>query len=407
MTRRESSIDRPLRVAVISDALHPWHKGGKETLYRELLERLPGNGCELVVYTMKWWSPSASPTIKGVTFRALCPKLSLYTQKGKRSVVQGVIFALATWRLLVMGEFDVILADQVPILQLFPLRVVTWIRRRKLAITWYEVWGQTYWQEYLGEYLGMVASRLESTAMRMANHVFVLTASASEQLQQSGVQCSKISTISCGANRRHMQTVTALEGVPPLVFVGRLLRHKRCDLAISAVAHLRARNLDAELLVVGVGPERARLEEYSQALGVGDLIRFNGPIADDDELLSTLKGARILVFPSEREGFGITVAEALALGTPVITTVHTSNEARLLVEHRVTGSLAPPGVADALADEIAWWLEHPSPKQRVSDAFWSEHPDADWEVGVREVAHALKGLRTVSRVRGNVFGERS
>jgi glycosyltransferase involved in cell wall biosynthesis len=93
------------------------------------------------------------------------------------------------------------------------------------------------------------------------------------------------------------------------VSVGRLVRSKRVDKAIERAA--RTRDL---LVVVGDGPERARLER--RAADRAARVRFVGDLPRD-EALAYISAARSLVFASEREGCSTVVREARALSTPV------------------------------------------------------------------------------------------
>ncbi|RMH45422.1 MAG: glycosyltransferase family 4 protein, partial [Alphaproteobacteria bacterium] len=100
----------------------------------------------------------------------------------------------------------------------------------------------------------------------------------------------------------------APDGTPRrhFLFVSELVPYKRADLVIEAF-----RGLDLPLLVVGDGPERARLQR-----DLPDNVRLLGRVPAA-ELASLYQGARALVFPAE-EDFGITPVEAMASGTPVI-----------------------------------------------------------------------------------------
>ena len=92
-----------------------------------------------------------------------------------------------------------------------------------------------------------------------------------------------------------------------LIAIGELVRYKRFDLAIEA-----ARATDSELVLIGDGPERSRLE----ALAEGTRARFAGRVTNR-EMLDLMAGARALIHPGV-EDFGIVMAEALAAGIPVI-----------------------------------------------------------------------------------------
>jgi glycosyltransferase involved in cell wall biosynthesis len=98
-----------------------------------------------------------------------------------------------------------------------------------------------------------------------------------------------------------------------LIGVGRLIRSKRFDLAVSLLPTLTS-VIDAELVLVGDGPERTRLEQLARGLPV----TFLGHVSDREELSDVLRSADILVMPSESEGYPNAVLEALACGLPVV-----------------------------------------------------------------------------------------
>jgi len=102
-----------------------------------------------------------------------------------------------------------------------------------------------------------------------------------------------------------------------LIFVGYLIPCKACDLALRAAAPL-LRNDAARFVVVGDGPERNRLEELARSLEIEEAVTFCGWVSHE-EVLSRLRSADVLVFPSVRDfGAGV-VFEALASGAvPVV-----------------------------------------------------------------------------------------
>ena len=129
---------------------------------------------------------------------------------------------------------------------------------------------------------------------------------------------------------------------PELLYVGRLMEHKRVDVLLHAFALLLPSQPTLRLGIVGTGPEPSRLTELAGALDLGGQVHLYGLIEDHRNVLALMKGARVFVSPSEREGFGFTVAESLAVGTPVVTADATANESRRLVAPGTTGQLAAP-----------------------------------------------------------------
>jgi hypothetical protein len=75
-----------MRIAILSDAIYPFHHGGKETLQYERAVRLAQRGHAVRVHTMHWWRERHRETVRdGVAFDALAPRVPLYTAKGARS----------------------------------------------------------------------------------------------------------------------------------------------------------------------------------------------------------------------------------------------------------------------------------------------------------------------------------
>ena len=118
--------------------------------------------------------------------------------------------------------------------------------------------------------------------------------------------------LSDGRNRR-----TRGDGPLELIYVGRLVPYKACDLALRGAAPLLRRGA-ARMRIVGDGPERAGLEELARSLEIADAVAFVGMVSHR-ETFEHLRSADVLVFPSIREFGGGVVFEALAVGTvPIV-----------------------------------------------------------------------------------------
>jgi glycosyltransferase involved in cell wall biosynthesis len=102
------------------------------------------------------------------------------------------------------------------------------------------------------------------------------------------------------------------DGRPYLLSVGRLERYKGVQHLVRALPHL-----DCDLVVAGSGPYAADLESVASDVGVADRVHFLGHVADAD-LPGLYAGAVAFATLSSFEAYGMTVAEALAAGTPCV-----------------------------------------------------------------------------------------
>jgi glycosyltransferase involved in cell wall biosynthesis len=106
---------------------------------------------------------------------------------------------------------------------------------------------------------------------------------------------------------------------PLVVAVGRLVRVKRFDVLIDALAKIKARRPDLQAVIVGEGLERDALERQIDELGTTDWISLPGRV-DDATLLDLYRSAWVLASASRHEGWGMTITEAAACGTPAVAT---------------------------------------------------------------------------------------
>ena len=120
---------------------------------------------------------------------------------------------------------------------------------------------------------------------------------------------------------------------------------KRVDDVVRIFARVR-QSVDARLVLVGDGPEYGRTRDLVEKLGLADMVRWVGVV---DDVAPILKAADVLLLPSETESFGLVALEAMASGVPVVA----SDVGGLpeVVEHGVSGFLAPVGDIDAMAGD--------------------------------------------------------
>src|SRR5581483_8709648 len=130
---------------------------------------------------------------------------------------------------------------------------------------------------------------------------------------------------------------------PVIVAAGRLVAQKRFDLLVEAMARLATR--DARLVLLGNGPQRARLAARVTALGLAERISMPGQVED---VRSALDAARLCVVSSDYEGYPAVAIEALAAGVPLVATDCSPAIGEILSDP-MRGTIVPRGDTAALA----------------------------------------------------------
>ncbi|CAN5388196.1 glycosyltransferase [soil metagenome] len=148
-------------------------------------------------------------------------------------------------------------------------------------------------------------------------------------------------------------TVPELAGRPYLLFLGRLHEKKGCDLLLRAFARVYGDERDFRLVMAGPDhtSHRPTLERLASELGVSGQVLWPGMLSGNAKQ-GALRGAEAFVLPSHQENFGVAVAEALAVGTPVLV----SNRVNIWREIEEDGAgLVAPDDEEGTADLLAHW----------------------------------------------------
>lgn len=373
-------------IALVSDAIFPYHRGGKEIRYQELSRRL-ARRAEVHVYTMKWWDGPRVRKDESITFHAISRLLPMYCGS-RRSLKQAIFFALACIRLLA-SRFDVLEADHMPYLQIIMLRFVATVKRKRFVVTWHEVWGKSYWRQYLG-WAGFGACFIEHLAMRLPDHIIAASPHTAERLRAVLGARASITVAPNGIDLETVRGSHPAHAATDLVVVSRLIAHKRIDILLDAVALLHAEGMPVTCCVIGDGPEREELRSHARASGVDWAVDFRHDVCEQKEVYALIKAAKVFVFPSAREGFGIAVLEALACGVPVVTTSAPDNLAQHLVARSASGTICDSS-ASAIAGAVKFRLTDGDPlacKDSGDDDSWLA--DYGWDAMTERVIEALR-----------------
>ncbi|MEW6323813.1 MAG: glycosyltransferase [Nitrospirota bacterium] len=138
------------------------------------------------------------------------------------------------------------------------------------------------------------------------------------------------------------------DGAPVIGAIGRLVTAKNYPTLLHVVAQLTRRHPQLVCLMVGDGPERARLHAQADALKLSGHVRWLGERHDVAELLNLMQ---VYLLPSYSEGMSIALLEAMVAGRPIVVSDITAN--REVIRHGQTGWLVPPADIEQWAGAVA------------------------------------------------------
>jgi glycosyltransferase involved in cell wall biosynthesis len=178
-----------------------------------------------------------------------------------------------------------------------------------------------------------------------------ISESTRDDLVARGVPANRVRVIHPGVDSKHYTPGPAgrRSTAPTFLYVGRLKRYKGIGFALQALALARSRRPDLRLEIAGTGDYRPELERLAAQLGIQPAVRFHGFVSEERKI-DLMRAAWANIFPSPKEGWGITVIEAAACGTPSLASE--SPGLRDSVRHGETGFLVPHGDVAALAARL-------------------------------------------------------
>jgi glycosyltransferase involved in cell wall biosynthesis len=342
-----------VRVCIVYDCLYPHTVGGAERWYRELALELAATGHEVTYLTRKQWEDGGEPELPGVRVIAVSAGGPLYTDDGRRTIGPPLRFGLGVLRHLLRnrGSYDAIHLCSFPYFSLLAARLALAGTRVRIGVDWFEVWTLDYWRGYLGRVGGRIGWQVQRLCARLTPQAFVFSDIHAERLRGEGLRrpALRLGGLYRGPLEPHAR---AGERVPLVVFAGRHIPEKRAELLPAAVGAARGEVAGLRGLVLGDGPERERVLAAIAGAGVEDAVDAPGFVTAE-EVSDALSRATCMLLPSSREGYGMVVIEAAALGTPSVVVAGPDNAAAELIEQGVNGFVSPSADPTAIAAAIA------------------------------------------------------
>jgi glycosyltransferase involved in cell wall biosynthesis len=215
------------------------------------------------------------------------------------------------------------------------------------------------------------------------NPVVTLAEASRDELLELGFPARNLHVIPPGVDPRFCPAPLERHRPPLLLAVGRLARVKRFELALEAARQARTETGDVQITIVGDGPERPALEAWIERHGARSWVTLAGRV-DDAELVRLYRSASLLISASLAEGWGMTITEAAACGTPAVATDVVGH--RGAVVDGVTGILVPapeqlgPAIGALLRDRARLEELGRAAAQRAATMTWDRTAADNLEV---------------------------
>ena len=191
--------------------------------------------------------------------------------------------------------------------------------------------------------------------------MIAVSPSTRDDLIARGIPAASVTVITNGLDHDRYCPDGSEPG-PVILSLGRTEPYKRIDAVVDAMPQVLTEVPAARLVIVGRGEAVPALQRQVARLGIGHAVEFRGYVSEEEKV-ALYRGARVFVNPSEKEGWGLTVLEAAACGTPAVAADVPG--LRDAVRHERTGLLVPHADVAACAAAILRILREPGTWQRL------------------------------------------
>lgn len=331
--------------------------GGAEVFTREILKRWVQNGHEVTMFTSKFRGSGREEVVDGVR---ILRKGGKYTVYWRARECYGRLFS--------KERYDVVIDE----INTKPFSTPRFVKHGESIIALIHQLAREYWFyetpfpiSYLGYHF------LEERWLKDYWMIPTATVSESSRKDLVGLGFRKIFVVGEGLNFTPLERLEDKATHPVMIFVGRLKKAKRPDHAVRAFEIVKRAVPDAELQMIGDGYLDEKLMRT-----VREGVRFFKSISND-ERRRLIRKAWVLVNPSIREGFGLNVIEANALGVPCV--AYDVPGLRDSIVNGETGLLVKSGDVKALADALVNVLTNADARTRLSEKALRYSGDFNWD----------------------------
>jgi glycosyltransferase involved in cell wall biosynthesis len=314
--------------------------------------------------------------VEGMRVLRVFPKV-LYSHAG--SLSKRLRFMVNLKRKLAGERYDIV--DGVAFMAYLPAWHSSGARK---VITYHDLWlGR--WIKNVGA-AGLFGEAMERVVLsKRWDRIISVSSYTRDNLISHGVDADRISTVPNGIDLGHYSKIKARKyDEPTICCVARLVGYKRINDLLCSAAKLMGKFPNLRVKIVGEGPEKEKLKMLAVRLGISDSVEFLGFVKKHDDVLKIMKASDVVCLPSAVEGFGIAIAEAIALDVPYVASdIPAVREATSGGEG---GRLYPVGDVDALSSALEDAL------LGLITGGWRNKSALDWRGKAGELCRVYGGL---------------
>jgi glycosyltransferase involved in cell wall biosynthesis len=336
--------------------------GGAEVFTHEVTRRWADAGHEVTLFTAMFPGCNKEETLDGVRIIRSGGRFSVYAEAKK--------FYSKRFK---SESFDLIVDE----INTKPFFAHSFIENDEHVVALIHQLAREYWfyetrfpLNVLGYYY------FENKWLRRYASIPTVTVSNSSREDLAALGFEQVFVIPEGLNFKPLAKLSCKSNRPVIVYAGRLKKTKRPIHAIKAFEKVKEKLPDAELWIIGDGSIRRKLEGMS-----GQGIKFYGRL-DDRERRRLIAQSWVLVNPGIREGWGLNIIEANALGVPSV--AYSVPGLKDSVQDNDTGLLVKNGDVQAMADGLLTLLTDERLRTRFSKSALEYSHNFSWDVTARE-----------------------
>lgn len=350
------------------DTKHKWG-GGAEVYLHEVAKRWAKEGHQVV-----WFCGSDHRSARQEVM------------DGIHIIRRGGFFTVYVWAFLYYifhfhGHFDAIVDSENGV----PFFTPMYVREPKYLLVHHV--HQNVFREHLHFPLAQIALFLETKLMPLVyrNEKILTVSESSKHDLKKLFPKSDISVVNPGIDPQKFHT-SKKTLTPSFLYLGRIRPYKNLDIAIKAFAKVVSEHPKATLTIAGWGENIRDLKDLAEKLGVQKSVNFLMRVTEEEKI-QLLGQSWVMLQPSSFEGWGITVIEANASGTPVIASDVIGLRDSVL--HQETGLLVPARDVDGFASAMEYLITHKSRLTNLSSASLSWSENFDWNVNAASFLNHL------------------